>query len=142
MRRNLSEARRVCLLGLLRLREGASARSGRLYASGTIQDVRISARQIREEERPQAVKSLAIMVGCALLGWLAKRREPTLAPVDEQAVREFRERQQRFLRDLYAANAPRPRVVESQHGVFIRASCEAEAAEIVSQAPQFRARVA
>lgn len=88
------------------------------------------------------MRSLGIICWCALLGWLAKRREPTLAPVDEQAVRVFRERQQRFLRDLYAAPPVPSRVVESQHGVFIRASCEAEAAEIVSQAPQFRARVA
>jgi hypothetical protein len=44
----------------------------------------------------------------------------------------YQKRSARLLRDLGLKVAqPRPRVTESKEGVFIRASCEAEAAEIM-----------
>jgi hypothetical protein len=48
-----------------------------------------------------------------------------------------RRKNERFLRDLGLKIAT-PRVVESVHGVFVRAKSEAEAAEIVAQARAFQ----
>jgi hypothetical protein len=52
-----------------------------------------------------------------------------------------RSNQEGFLKDL-GVKVPGPRVIDSPQGVFVRAHDAFEAAEIVSQAPQFHARTA
>jgi hypothetical protein len=48
----------------------------------------------------------------------------------EKRIRDWKRANERFLKDL-GLKVATPRVVESKEGVWVRASCEAEAAEIL-----------
>jgi hypothetical protein len=84
------------------------------------------------------MRSALILCGCALLlVWIAYRhlRDAELERLHTEALREnaartMRARHARFLADLMPAS-PKPRIEESNMGVFVRASCPEEAAEIL-----------
>lgn len=93
------------------------------------------------------MKSALLLIACgALLAVIVYRerrerqREAERIRVRDALHQRNREALRRFMGDLYAP--AKPRVVNSEHGVFVRAYNEVEAAEIVSQSPAFGRRTA